>query len=142
LSIAHPLDYVQQMSAARNLIVGLLAVGGLTACDHSSHKSAGHPPRPYTIAQIRHAFTAAGITPAPGDVVSVVWGPGVRAMFDAGHGIVVAVYKTAPLSEQDQIGWTNYQAPAMKVSRNVVVLYPKHTLLLPRIKRALAALGT
>jgi hypothetical protein len=116
------------------LLVFLVLVGGVTACDHSSSHSGSHARRLYTAGEVRQAFAEAGIRLAPDPTTDAF--PELRASFQGDDGISVLVYKTAGsklvalLQGQTSVG-----------RRNVIVTYAKRSHLLPRIRRALVMIG-
>jgi hypothetical protein len=127
------------MNLARALAVCAL-VGGLTACDHSSRHDAG--PRPYTPGQVREAFAAVGINLSPLDSGLVGITPGLRARFTAYEDdIGVGVYKIKTPSTVVTLAVAGEEPPELKTARNVLVTYPKHSRLRPKIRRALLLLS-
>lgn len=126
------------MNRARLLLAFLALAGGLSGCDHSSSHSGGQAAgRPYSSNEVRRAFAAAGIPLTRGDMSAAGVIPGLRVSFQGDDAVSVGIYeRTAPdLSEailaRGQTG---------TVSQNLFVTYPKHSRLLPNIRRALAAL--
>ena len=114
----------------RRLLLVFVILAGVTGCDHSPRRGQAHGGRLFTGVEVRRAFAVAGIQLDPDSTADEFLK--LRGSFRSDGGISVLVYKTAGTKLV-----TLFQNQTTAGRRNVVVIYPKRSRLLPSIRRAL-----